>query len=144
MCATNGFAVAAFVVSMASLALSTYAVVRDRGTITASARYPKRFRKVLIHVVNSGRRPVTLRRLVLQARGGEHYEYPLLKGEESVRLMESEAFEGPLPAPDQDVSQWANTEFSKCEIEDSRGKKYSVDGLAKLLSEYATDLSTAI
>jgi hypothetical protein len=140
----NNLSVAAIAISLISLGLSAYIAVRDRGHITASARYPKRFNPVSVHAVNSGRRPVTLRRLILKTQDGQSYEYPLLNGETPVRLMESEDYEFPLPVSDTEVQQWAKTKIIKAELVDSYGKKHVVEDMVKISNKYAADRTAPI
>lgn len=135
---------AAIAISVLSLGLSGYLAFRDRGHIMASARYPTRFSPISIHAVNSGRRPVTLRRLILKTQDGKRYEYPFLKGESPIRLMESEDHEFPLSVSDTEVQQWAKTKIIKAELADSRGKKYAVEDMVEISNTYAADRTASI
>lgn len=143
-CSTMDLSITAIVISGISFALSAYLAIRDRGDVTASARYPERFKKIFVHVVNSGRRPVTLRHLIVETQDGARYEYKILNGDAPIRLMESEDHEFPLPSKDTEIDKFAKTKVIAAELEDSRGKKYVVKDLANLINNYATDRTTPI
>src|SRR3989344_8290719 len=101
---------AAIVLSILSLGLSAYAVFRDKGTVSALARYLPSFQNcsdgIYVHVVNSGRRPVTVRRLVLQLEGGVNYEHQLKIDKQPVRLLESEDYEFQVNPQNSELLKW--------------------------------------
>ncbi len=138
----------AFVISLISLALSTYVAFRDRGNVTASARYLESIQHisdaVFIHVVNSGRRPVTVRRLVFETHNGHRLEHKLVKESHPVRLMESEDYEFQINAENSVITNWAGSKIVKAALEDSRGKKYEVEDLAELINRKGKYLKSAI
>lgn len=143
-CTLSGIAIA---ISVVSLGLAIYVTVRDRGAVSASARYLPSFQSlsdgIYIHVVNSGRRPVTVRRLLLEAEG-RSYEHRLEKEKQPVRLMESEDYEFQVNPQNSEMLKWAESKILEAAVEDSRGKKYTVDFLAKIINENSANIQKAI
>lgn len=139
---------AAIVISLVSLGISAYVAYRDKGTITATSRYLESYQHmsdgIYIHVVNSGRRPVTLRRLLLRATDGSLIERGLGKDERSLRLLESEDHEFQLNPQNSDITEWSQMKFSEAVVEDSRGKKYQITGLVEAINENAEHLQSAL
>jgi hypothetical protein len=143
-CTLSSIAIA---IAVVSLGLSIYVAVRDRGTVSASARYLPSFQNlsdgIFIHVVNSGRRPVTVRRLLLEAEG-KSYEHKLEIEKQRVRLMESEDYEFQVNPENSELLKWAESKVVKAVVEDSRGRKYKVEDLAKIINENSTNIQKAI
>ena len=95
-------------------------------------------------MVNSGRRPITLRRLIFLREDGTPYEYPLgAKG--SIRLMENEDHEFTLSLLD-------NEELQRCVmagivdavIEDSHGASWPVEDLLEIVKRNVGKLTAPI
>lgn len=145
----SGAALAISIISIiANLGLGAYVAFRDRGHIVASGRKPEGpiFDAVLVHAVNTGRRPVTLRRLILKTRDGTSYERPLFSRQgNTVRLMESEDYEFRLDLlEDPDSGKWAATGLVSATLEDSRGKVYQAHDLAEIIGAVARKLHAPI
>lgn len=138
---------AAIGITVISLGLSVYLAIRDRGTVSASARYLPSFQNlsdgIYIHVVNSGRRPVTIRRLLLEAEG-ERHEYKLENEKQPVRLMESEDCEFQINPDNSELLKWAKSKITKATVEDSRGNKYRVEDLAEIINANSANIQKAI
>lgn len=139
---------AAIAISLLSFCLSGYAVFRDRGAVSASAKYLSSFQNlsdgIYVHVVNSGRRPVTIRRLVLEVENGSSFEHKLVKDRQPVRLLESVDYEFQVNPQNSEILRWAESKVLRSVVEDSRGKKYDVKGLVEIINEHATNIKQAI
>lgn len=139
---------AAIVISLCSLGITAYVAYRDRGTITATSRYLESYQHmsdgIYIHVVNSGRRPVTIRRLLLRPADGNVIERRLGENERPLRLLESEDHEFQLNAQNSDITEWSQLRIAEAVVEDSRGKEYKVAGLVEAINENAEHLHSAL
>lgn len=138
----------AIVISILSFTVSAYVAYRDRGTITAMSRYLESYEHmsdgIFIHVVNSGRRPVTIRHVLLRAASGDVFEKRIGENNRPLRLLENEDHEFQLNAENSDITAWSRTRISKAVVEDSRGREYKIEGLVKSINENAERLQSAI
>lgn len=139
---------AAIVISLFSLGVSAYVAYRDRGKVSASARYLESYQNmsdgIYIHVVNSGRRPVTIRRLIMKTSDGNVIENPLRNNKDPIRLMESEDYEFQLNAQNSEIQEWSKSTIIEAVVEDSRGKQYNVSNLVEAINSNAEDLQAAL
>lgn len=144
-CTLSGIAIT---ISVVSLGLSVFVVFRDKGTVSASSRYLPSFQNlsdgIYVHIVNSGRRPVTVRRLVLEIEDGNSYEHKLEKERQPVRLLESEEYEFQLNPQNSEILKWAESKIVKAVVEDSRGKQFKVEDLAEILNTNSNNIQKAI
>jgi hypothetical protein len=99
---------------------------------------------IYVHVVNSGRRPVTVRRLVLETIGGTTYEHKLERQKQSIRLMESEDYEFQVNPENSEILKWAESKIAKAVVKDSRGKEYKVEELAAIINANSKNIQKAI
>jgi hypothetical protein len=140
-----GFAI---VISLFSLGISAYVAYRDHGKVSASARYLESYQHmsdgIYIHVVNSGRRPVTIRRLILKTSDGKVIEEPLRNNKNPIRLLESEDYEFQLNAQNSEIHEWSKSTITKAIVEDSRGKAYNVSNLVEAINSNAEHLQAAL
>ena len=135
-------------ISLISLCVSIYVALRDRGSITAWARYLSSFENlsdgILVHVVNSGRRPETVRRLLLHTIDGKQYEHKLERGDQAIRLLESEDYEFQINLENSELRNWAESHIVRAQIQSSRGKLYEVENLAAIVNANAETIRKAI
>jgi len=132
MRASDIFSFAAFFVSLASLGVSWFVALRDRRDIVASAKESQAFHPVIVHIVNVGRRPITIKQLTIKTLNGEVFNLPV----ENRRLMESEFYEFEFSPPNDVIKQWSNSKIIKVQVEDSCGKFYMVKSLVELANKY--------
>ena len=126
--------------------MSLVALLRDRYRVSASASTvsDRRFTdSVIVHVVNSGRRPLTLRVLFLVARDGTRCEFPFSK-QGPIRLMENQDHEFTLSLLDQDVHRCVAGGLMKTGLMDSRGKEWPVSGLTEIVVRNVRKLTAPI
>ncbi len=140
-------AVASLAISAISLTLSLIAFLRDQYRLTASARTPTGpigLESVIVHVVNSGRRPITLRYLVFVLRDGTRCERSL-GDKSSLRLMENEDHEFALSLLNNgDLQRCVTTGLIDARIEDSHGRKWPVEDLLEIVRRNVGKLTTPI
>jgi hypothetical protein len=148
MTASDYLSSAAIVISIGSFCLSAYLAFRDRGHVTASAAYLESYEHmtdaVLVHAVNIGRRPVTVRRLIIESIKGEIFEHKLQNDGKPIRLIESEDIEIALDSENSEITKWAATSISIAYLEDSKGRLYEVEGLPEILRERTAQLQGAV
>jgi hypothetical protein len=139
---------AAIIIAILGLGVSIYVAYRDRSTVTASARYLKSYQDmsdgIYIHVVNSGRRPVTMRRLLLRTSTGSVIEHRLDKDGKPLRLLENEDHKLQLNTQNSKIKEWSQSMISDAIVEDSRGKEYRVIDLAETINRNAKHLQSAL
>ena len=144
-CALSG---AAITIAIFGFGLSAYIAFRDRGTVTASARYLESYQHmsdgIYVHVVNSGRRPVTIRRLKFTTMAGSTIERPIRENGKPIRLLESEDYEFQLNAQNSEIQEWSRSTITKAVIEDSRGKEYHISELVDAINSNAQHLQSAL
>jgi len=144
-CAVSGIAIT---IALVSLGVSAFVAFRDRGTITAAARYLESYEHisdgVYVHIVNSGRRPVTIRRLLLTTEDGKEIERRIGENGNPVRLLESEDCEFQLNAQNSEIQEWSSSVIKKAVVEDSHGKQYEVSGLVEAINQNAEHLQQAL
>lgn len=144
-CAVSGIAIT---IALLSLGISAYVAIRDRGTITATARYLESYQHmsdgVYVHIVNSGRRPVTIRRLLLSTEDGKQIDHRIGENDKPVGLLESENCEFQLNAKNSEILEWSASVIKKAVVEDSRGTKYQVTGLAEAINQNAEHFQQAL
>ena len=139
---------AAISISLLSLGLTAYLAFRDRSHISAAATYLSSFENmadaVYIHIVNDGRRPVTIRRLVVESTTGSRFEFKFQRNGRAIRLVESEDFEMALDSKKSEITSWVEASVEKAYIEDSKGVLYIVEGFAEILNANAENIKNAI
>ena len=144
MCLSIALSASAVLIALLSFALSGYLAFRDRSHLTVEARYLCSYENmsdaIYLHIVNDGRRPITVKRLVIKLLNGETVQYKLKSNDKDVRLMESQDFEMSLDSINSDINEWARMRASKAYVVDSKDRKYNTDGFVDSLSEYARNL----
>ena len=112
-------------------------ICRDRYRIRAEAS-PRDLQgmclEIRIYIVNDGRRPVTIRRLVMES-SSDSCKFPLRRkdnGGQTIRLEEGDYFEEVLDSKDIEEYLAKLTEVKVAYIEDFKGKKYTVDGFVEI------------
>ena len=137
--------VIAIAISMVSLGLHAYLAFRDRAQLSAACSYLCSFEHmtdaVSIHVVNAGRRPLTIRRLVVESDSGGQFKHKFQRADgRALRLVESEDVEIILDSTNSEIAKWLDSKIFKAYIEDSKGKCHRVEGLVTILNENAQHL----
>lgn len=139
---------AAIAISLLSLGLTAFLAFRDRSRISAAASYLESFENIAdaiyLHVVNDGRRPITIRRLVVESDRGNRFEHKFQRDGRAIRLVESEDIEIALDSENSEIAKWLDSKIAKAQIEDSRGTLYNIEGLVEVLNANAEHLRSAI
>jgi hypothetical protein len=99
---------------------------------------------VYLHVVNDGRRAITIRRLVIVSDTGARFEHKFQREGRALRLVESEDVEIALDSNNSEIAKWLTSKMSKAHIEDSTGKLFVVDDLVEILNEHSKTLRNTI
>ena len=129
----------AITISILSLGFSIYALIRDKRAVSASAEFLHSFADMAngIHILvtNVGRRPITIRELVLVTSEGE--KVPLPRGEHKpVRLLESECYELVVDEKNLPERNWKQSTVRGAVVIDSHRKEYRVSGFVKAFNRY--------
>ena len=148
MCLSVFLSTSAILISLLSLALSGYLAFRDRSHLSVEATYLSSWENiadaVFLRIVNDGRRPITVRRQILESLNGETDQHELKRDERVVGLLESEDFEIALDLTNSNIVEWARSQISKAYVEDSKGCQYNADGFVKSLGEYAENMQNPL
>jgi len=125
-----------------------WVATRDTYRVAVEGRYLSSFEHlsdgIYIRVVNSGRRPVTLRYLVLSLKTGEKHELPINPADPNHHplLAESQFYEVQYNDKNIDFGEVPWGQVTRVEIEESRGWRYEIADLAEVISENADYLSS--
>lgn len=140
--------VVALLISLVSLALSAYAVFRDRHKLEASAEYLESFAnitdRVLIRVANVGRRPSSPRQLLIATSSGQKLVHALREAGKPIVLSESAYYEIVLDPEHISLSEMPLENTNRCVVIDSRGKEYPVKDGPSILNKHADTIKGAI
>jgi len=132
---------AALLISLLSLTLSAYGVLRDRHRLVASAEYLESYANmcdgVLIRVTNIGRRPISPRQLRIEMSGERKWEHTLRDGNKPVVLAESAYWEIVLDPKLHDLDSIPLESITRCIVIDSHDQQYDVREGVSLLRKWA-------
>lgn len=142
-------------ISMLSLSIAFYVMLRDRTRFDVSGEYKESFANMVdgiyIKVVNSGRRPITLYALNFITKNGEDHKFRITnsinkrsdssfesKDSTNPCLSESQFFEILLDRTNFNFESFSLGEVVSIKIESSTGKSKEVKGLAKIVKKQAS------
>jgi hypothetical protein len=127
--------------SVISLGLSLYVIRRDKGvSATASACMDSNELigyKIGIYVVNLGRKPTTLRGIMVENYNGEVFRHKLKdeKGEH-IKLSQSDFYEFFLTQDNSEITEWAKSKIKSVKIVDSSDDTWDVKDFANTINQY--------
>jgi hypothetical protein len=127
--------------SAISLGLSLYVIRRDKGvSATASACMDGNELigyKIGVYIVNLGRKPVTLRGIVVENYDGEVFRHRLKDvKDDNIKLSQSEFYEFILAQDNSEITQWAKSKIKSVKVVDSSGDAWEVKDFANTINNY--------
>ena len=135
MRATDYLAIAAFLVSLTSLAFSIYFGFLDRSRLKASSRYYPPWEDspayITVSAVNHGRRPIILTWLGGYYKDGNWEATGLGKNKIGLRLGENERFEETIDSAHNILYNQTESRITDLWFEDTLGRRYKVKNAKK-------------
>lgn len=127
--------------SFVSLCVSLYVMRRDQG-LSASANAYMDPHELLgytlgIYLVNTGKNPLTIRKLVIEQQNGDKFEHPVRdKTGNPLKLAQSEFHELFLTQNNSALTEWVKLQIKSAKALDSYGKTWNVKDFAEIINHH--------
>lgn len=130
----------ALLLSAFSLCLSLYVIRRDKGLSASINTYVDANEllgyKIGIYIVNIGKDPRTVRKLVLTSDDGEKFEHVIRNDKGGLlKLAQSDFYEHLLDQRNSSIIEWAKSKLKHVEIQDSYGDSFEVKDFANAINQ---------